>query len=622
MNIVISADYRESAASPRVQFATLQRWFHTGEDALLCVAMGALVILGVAQLGAWSRLGFRLDVGGLDGLARHMTLLIGMLGSMVAAREGRLLAIGTLAQALPLRVRPIVAGTVGAVSAAIAAGLAVAAWRFVGFEREAGLDLAFGIPVWIVQLALPTGFAMLALRLWRRCASTPRGHALSFVLALSLLWLAAHPPLPASQLLLPALVLLACVTLLGAPIFAVFGGASLLLFGAHGDPIASIPLDHYDQVTSPLLATLPLFTLAGYVLAGTRAARRVVTVLMAWTGHLRGGPAVVTVLACAFFTAFTGGSGVTILALGGLLMPLLLAAKHGERDALGLITGAGSLGVLLPPCLPLVMYSIIGQVSLNEMFLAGLLPGVMLMGLMAGWGLRRSPGAGSREPFESSRAWRASWDARFELLLPLVPLVLLFGGFALPVPAAAATAVFAIITGAVFHRDLQLASLRRVMVDCGIMTGGVLLILGTAMGFTNYLITLHVPDDLAAWIAAHIESKWVFLLMLNLFLIGVGCLMDIFTAIVVVVPLVLPVAIGFGVDPLHLGILILANLELGYLTPPVGLNLFLAAYRFDKPVMAVARAAIAPMLVLLAGVLVITYWPPLTLWLPALFRPG
>jgi C4-dicarboxylate transporter DctM subunit len=343
---------------------------------------------------------------------------------------------------------------------------------------------------------------------------------------------------------------------------------------------------------------------------------------MAWTGHLRGGPAVVTVVACAFFTAFTGGSGVTILALGGLLMPLLLAAKHGERDALGLITGSGSLGVLLPPCLPLVMYSIIGQVSLNDIFLAGLLPCAMLAALMAGWGLRRSPDTGATGRFDSSRAWRASRDARFELLLPLIPLVLLFGGFALPVPAAAATALFAVVTGAFFHRDLDLAGLRRVMVDCGIMTGGVLLILGTAMGFTNYLITLHVPDNLAGWIGAQIESKWAFLLVLNLFLIGVGCIMDIFTAIVVVVPLVLPVAIGFGVDPLHLGILILANLELGYLTPPVGLNLFLAAYRFEKPVMAVARAALAPMLVLLAGVLVITYWPPLTLWLPSLFRPG
>jgi C4-dicarboxylate transporter DctM subunit len=622
MSATVSAEWHPPATPLRHRLAALSRWFHAGEDALLCTAMGALVFLGMAQLGAWSKLGFSLDVGGLDGLARHMTLLIGMLGSMAAAREGRLLAIGTLAQALPGRIKPAVSAAVGAVSASIASGLAVAAWQFVSFERDAGLQLAWGIPVWIVQLALPAGFAMLALRLWLRSASTLRGRALTLALAAALAWSFSHPPVPAQELLLPALVLLACVTLLGAPIFAVFGGASLLLFGAHGDPIASIPLDHYDQVTSPLLATLPLFTLAGYVLAGTRAARRVVTVLMAWTGHLRGGPAIVTVLACAFFTAFTGGSGVTILALGGLVMPLLLAAKHDERGALGLIAGAGSLGVLLPPCLPLVMYSIIGQVSLNDMFLAGLLPGAMLMALMAGWGLRQSPATRAGRGFDRRHAWRAGWDARFELLLPLVPLVLLFGGFALPVPAAAATAVFAVATGAVFHRDLSLASLRRILVDCGIMTGGVLLILGTAMGFTNYLITLHVPDELASWIGAQVESKWAFLLLLNLFLIGVGCLMDIFTAIVVVVPLVLPVAIGFGVDPLHLGILILANLELGYLTPPVGLNLFLAAYRFNRPVMTIARAAIAPMLVLLAGVLLITFWPPLTLWLPSLFTPG
>ena len=393
---------------------------------------------------------------------------------------------------------------------------------------------------------------------------------------------------------------------------------SLLLFGAQSDPIASIPVDHYDQVTSPLLATLPLFTLAGYVLAGTRSAQRVVSLLMAWTGHLRGGPAIVTVLSCAFFTTFTGGSGVTILALGGLLMPLLLKARLGDRDALGLVAGAGSFGVLLPPCLPLVMYSIVGHVGLREIFLAGLLPGALLMALMGGWGLHRSPRvAAAARHFDGRQAMTTAWHARFELLLPLVPLVLLFGGYALPVPAAAATALFALLT-ALAHRDLDFPTVRRVLVDCGLMTGGVLLIVGTAMGFTNYLITLHVPDTLAAWIGSHVETKWAFLLMLNLFLIGVGCLMDIFTAIVVVVPLVLPIALAFGVDPIHLGILILANLELGYLTPPVGLNLFLAAYRFDRPVLAVARAAIAPMLVLLAGVLVITYWPPLTLWLPSL----
>jgi tripartite ATP-independent transporter DctM subunit len=457
------------------------------------------------------------------------------------------------------------------------------------------------------------------LRLWLHAARRPAARVATLVLAIGLLWLAFGAVIPADRLLAPGLLVLACATLLGAPIFTVFGGASLLLFGAQGDPIASIPLDHYDQVTSPLLATLPLFTLAGYVLAGTQSAQRVVSLLMAWTGHLRGGPAIVTVLACAFFTTFTGGSGVTILALGGLLMPLLLAARLGERDSLGLITGAGSLGVLLPPCLPLVMYSIVGQVGLKEMFVAGLLPGALLMAMMAGWGLRRSPRPVAAERrFDGRRALATAWDARFELLLPLVPLVLLFGGYALPVPTAAATALFAIATGALVHRDLDRATLRKVLVDCGLMTGGVLLILGTAMGFTNYLITLHVPDTLAAWIGAHVESKWAFLLLLNLFLIGVGCLMDIFTAIVVVVPLVLPIALAFGVDPIHLGILILANLELGYLTPPVGLNLFLAAYRFDRPVLTVARAAIAPMLVLLAGVLVITYWPPLTTWLPSL----
>jgi C4-dicarboxylate transporter DctM subunit len=595
--------------------------FRIAEDLLLCAAMGALVLLGIGQLDLWPALGLRLNVGVMDNVARHVTLLIGMLGSMVAARERRLLAIGTLAQLAPERLQPAIAIFVGAMSTSIAAGLAAASWQFVSFERPAGLVLALGIPVWIIQLSLPLGFAVLAARVWFHSTRTPRGRTISLALAVALTVVAWNPPLPPGQLLGPALALLAAATLLGAPIFAVFGGASLLLFGAAGEPIASIPLDHYGQVTSPLLATLPLFTLAGYVLAGTRAAQRVVTLLIAWTGHLRGGPAIVTVLGSAFFTAFTGGSGVTILALGGLLVPLLLAARHSDRDSLGLIAGAASLGVLLPPCLPLIMYSIIGQVGMNDMFLAGLLPGALLIAMMAGWGMASSGRSGQARPaFDHDRALSAAWAARFELLLPLVPLTLLIGGLALPVPAAAATALFAIVTGMLFHRDLDLATLRRVLVDCGLLTGGVLLILGTAMGFTNYLITLQVPDALAAWIGLHVESRWTFLLLLNLFLIAVGCLMDIFTAIVVVVPLVLPAALAFGIDPLHLGILILANLELGYLTPPVGLNLFLAAYRFNRPVMTVARAALVPMLVLLSGVIVITYWPPLTTWLPSLFR--
>jgi C4-dicarboxylate transporter DctM subunit len=433
-----------------------------------------------------------------------------------------------------------------------------------------------------------------------------------------LVWIPLHPPLAPPQLVWPFLALLLVATVLGAPIFVTLGGAALILFWGGGDPIASIPLDHYDQVTNPLLATIPLFTLAGYLLAESQASARLVRFFTAWTGFVRGGPAIVATLACAFFTTFTGGSGVTILALGGLLMPVLLAARYDEKTALGLMTGAGSLGILFPPCLPLIIYAIIGGVGMNEMFLGGLLPGLLLVGLTAAWGIWKAPQSDTATArFDLREAWAATWAAKWELVLPVIPLVLIFGGYALPVPAAAATAFFAFITQTLVHRELKFGvALTRVFTECGLLVGGVLLILGTAMGFTNFLITQHVPDHAATWIGGAIQNKYVFLLVLNLFLIVVGCLMDIFSAIIVIVPLLVPMAQVFGIHPIHLGIIFLANLELGYLTPPVGLNLFLSSYRFNKPVMQVARASLPMLAVLGVGVLLITYVPALSTWLP------
>jgi tripartite ATP-independent transporter DctM subunit len=282
------------------------------------------------------------------------------------------------------------------------------------------------------------------------------------------------------------------------------------------------------------------------------------------------------------------------------------------------MTGAGSLGILFPPCLPLIIYSIIGGVNMNEMFLGGLLPGLLLVGLTAAWGVACGPKlTASERRFDLREALHATWATKWELALPVIPLVLIFGGYALPVPAAAATAFYAFLTQAFVHRELKFRiALTKVFTECGLLVGGVLLILGTAMGFTNYLITQHVPDHAATWIGGAIHNKYVFLLALNLFLIVVGCLMDIFSAIIVIVPLLVPMAAVFGIHPVHLGIIFLANLELGYLTPPVGLNLFLSSYRFNKPVMQVARASLPMLAVLGFGVLLITYVPALSTWLP------
>jgi len=590
------------------------------EDALLALCLASMVLLGVADLEFWTRIGLRIPIAGTDELLRHVTLLVGMLGGMIAAREGRLLSVASIAPLLPKRLAAGLETYSHAVAAFIALMLALAAALFVQTERDAAVRLSSGVPVVWFEYVLPIGFAVIGLRLANRAGKSPIGTLVVTLLAAGLGYLAAHSPVDAAHVRWPALIALILAAMVGAPIFVLLGGTALILFYAQGDPIASIPLDHYEQVTNPLLATLPLFTLTGYMLAESGASRRLVRLFTAWTGHWRGGAAVAAVLGSAFFTAFTGGSGVTILALGGLLMPVLREAGYGERPALGIITGSGSLGVLLPPCLPLILYSIIGQVSLEQMFLGGLLPSLVLMGFAIAWGVSAAPRETARSRFDAAETWRATWDAKWEILLPLIPLVLIFGGYALPVQAAALTALYAFVIETFVHDDLRRnGRILPLLVESGVLVGGVLLILGTAMGFTNWLITEHVPDDLAAAFTAHIEQPWVFLLLLNLFLIVVGWLMDIFSAIIVVAPLIVPLGIAFGIDPVHLGVIFLANLELGYLTPLVGLNLFLSAYRFRKPVLEVARATLPMMLVLLAGVILITYVPAIATWLPRRF---
>jgi len=338
-------------------------------------------------------------------------------------------------------------------------------------------------------------------------------------------------------------------------------------------------------------------------------------------GSFRGGPAIATALVCAFFTSFTGASGVTILALGGLLMPVLLAARYSERTALGLITGAGSLGLLFPPCLPVILYAIIAGITMEQMFLGGMAPGVLLVVLTALWAIQQSPRGAGTQRFDLGEVRQALWDARWELLVPVIALVALFSGWATPVEAAAVTALYAFVIETLVYRDLNLwKDVPRVMTECGLLIGGVLLILGVALGFTNYLIDAQVPARAVDWVTGAIHSKWLFLLALNVFLLIVGCLMDIYSAIVVVVPILVPLGVAFGIDPVHLGVIFLANLQLGYLTPPVGMNLFLSSYRFGKPMSEVVRSVIPMLLVLLIGVLLITYFPPLTTVLPRLFR--
>jgi tripartite ATP-independent transporter DctM subunit len=594
-----------------------------GENLLIIAALTAMVLLPCLEIVL--RKFFHGGVPASMPIVQHLVLAVGMLGGAIAAREDRLLAISSVRAWLKGRWLAGAKIFANAVGAAISALLCLASWQFVMSSKQLGKELAYGVPVWTVQLLLVLGFGVVALRLVWHAGATWRGRLAALLLAGALVWVGVKQPVAPEQLRLPALIVLLVAAVLGTPIFTVIGGAAIILLAGLGEPVAVVPLNHYRLTTDPTLPAIPLFTLAGYFLAEGGAAKRLVRVFQTLFGRFRGGPAVVTVVVCAFFTSFTGASGVTILALGGLLMPVLVAAGYSERTALGLLTAAGSLGLLFPPCLPPILYSIVAssstdaQVTMEQMFQGGLIPGLLLMGMTAYWGIRQAPrelkGA---EPFQWRAAWGALFAAKWELLIPVVALTALFGGFATPVEAAAITALYAFFVEVVIYRDLRLfRDVPRVITECGLLVGGVLLILGVALGFTYFLIDAQIPDLAVEWVTAHISSKYLFLLAVNLMLIVVGCLMDIFSAIVVVVPLLVPLGQAYGIDMVHLGIIFLANLELGYLTPPVGMNLFLASYRFQKPIPEVIRASFPMLIVLFIGVLLITYVPFLTTALPA-----
>jgi len=600
-----------------------RRWLRAGENSLVTMALGALVILPLLEI-VLRRL-FHSGISGATAIQQHLTLVISLLGGMLAARDRRLLSLSTLSQFLKGRWQVFARVYSSAVAAAISVFLCVAAAQLAASEREGGNMMAYQIPIWTVQLIMPIGFAVIALRLLWNASDHWGGRLAALLLAGGIAGIGLHPFAAPEHLVMPGLIGLLAAVILGAPIFALLGGAALILFWGDGTPIASLSLTHYSMVTNPTLPTVPLFTLAGYFLAEGGASRRLIRVFHALLGQLRGGPAIVAVIACAFFTSFTGASGVTILALGGLLMPVLLGAGYTERSALGLVTGSGGLGLLFPPSLPLILYAVVananagaGEVTIKRMFLGGLGPGLLLVtmaSLMGIWLGPKKPAEAA--PFDGAEAGRAIWAAKWELLLPVVALAALFGGLATPVEAAAVTALYAFVVETFVYRDFKTAGdIPRVMAEAGLLVGGVLLILGVALGFTNYLVDAQVPTHAVEWVTGVVKSKYTFLLALNLCLLAVGCLMDMYSAIIVVAPLIVPLAMAYGVDPVHLGIIFLANMELGLLTPTVGLNIFLSSYRFGKPVLQVSRAVIPMQCVLLIGVLLITYLPPLTTFLP------
>lgn len=592
---------------------------------MLVVALAAMLLLPVTEI--LLRNVFKTGVSGSSAIVQHLTLIVGMLGGAIAARDRRLLALSPVQKLLKGRALAAAHVFSSGFAAAVCFFLCLASLQYVLEVKPLGKILVYGLPVWVVQLILPIGFGLITVRLFWHASDKWLGRGLALVLGAALAGVASWSPISPGRLEIVGLVALGVATLLGAPVFTALGGAALLLFWGNELPIQAVPLKHYSLTTNDMLPSIPIFTLAGYFLAESGASKRLVRVFQALVGQFRGGPAIVTALVCAFFTSFTGASGVTILALGGVLMPVLIAARYSERNALGLLTGAGSLGMLFPPCLPLILYAIVANhsahanLSIKEMFLGGIGPGILLVIITAWWGIRRGPKEASARPaFRWTEAWAALWDAKWEMVIPVVAIGSLFT-VPTTVEAAAMTATYALLVATVIHRDLRpFKDLPRVMTECGLLVGGVLLILGVALGFTHYLVDAQLPDKMVQWATATVQSKWLFLLGMNIVLLFVGGLVEIYAAIVVVVPLLVPLGVAFGLDPIHLGIIFLANMELGFLCPPVGLNLLLSSYRFNKPMAEVTRATTPMLLVLLVGVLLITYVPPLTTFLPRLFK--
>lgn len=416
-------------------------------------------------------------------------------------------------------------------------------------------------------------------------------------------------------------IALIVIAFMGAPLFVVILAAAAYGFYLSEIDLAVIAIEIYRIADIPLLIALPLFTFAGYILSESNTSHRLVDLSQAMFGWIPDELAIVTLVSCALFTAFTGATGVTIVALGALLLPALREAGYSEKYSTGLVTTSGSLGLLLPPSLPLILYVIIVQqmdigetISMEDAFKAGILPSllmIVLLVLWSRWSTRKSPV--DKQPFSSRRLLLALYDARWEIPLPFIVLAGIYGGYFAVSEAAAVTALYALIIEVFIYKEIRLKKLPDIIRESMLVVGGILLVLAASLALTNYIIDAEIPSMLFDWIREHISSKLLFLIVLNIFLLVLGAFLDIFSALVLMIPLILPLALGYGIHPLHLGIIFLANMQVGYFTPPVGMNLFIASYRFEKPISEIYTSTIPFMLVLLLAVLIITYWPALSL---------
>ena len=543
----------------------------------------------------------------------QLTLWLALLGGLLAARERQHLTLSTAEAIGKVKLRNAARLLSSSVAAAVCAVLAYSAYGVVMADRQQDQQLSIGIPTWVSECIMPLALALIALRLAWGASDRAAGRALAFGAVAATLALGFFPG-AGPVLYLPLLALIALATLVGAPVFVAMGGVALVLFFKDGVTVSAVMADVYRLMVSPTLPAVPLLTACGFVLAESNASHRLVRFFRALFGWMPGGVAVLVAAVCALFTTFTGGSGVTIMALGGLLYPILRKDGYSEGYSLGLVTASGSLGLLLPPSLPVILYSIVASVPPDSLYIAALVPGVLLILLVALHGIRVGRKVHSvRQPFSGREALSAAWGAKWELAIPFMVVVLFSTGMATIVEAAAAGFAFAIIVECFVTRDIHwVRDLPNVLLKAAVLCGAVLILLSCALGLTSWLVDAQIPDALLSTVKTHISSPLVFLLVLNVVLLVLGSVLEIYSAIIILAPLVAPLGAAFGIDPVHLGVIFLANLELGFLCPPMGLNLFLAASRFQKPLPYLYRRALPFLLIMTVGVLLITYLPAIT----------
>ncbi|MBN2161161.1 MAG: TRAP transporter large permease subunit [Spirochaetes bacterium] len=604
-------------------------FFHRAENGIAYATIILLALMPALEVAA--RWLFKTGIPDSSDYLQHLVLWLTFVGGMITSRERKHLSLAAGVERIPERVRKWIYAATGSLSATVCTAFAWSALSMVliGFDPSKRVGV---FPLQLVAGVMPIGYGVMAARFITRAPTGLTGRliaSLGIVLgtlisldqvgtvittffpaaAVDLLVSAGRGIAGATSM--PFIILLVIAALFDTPIFIVLGGLAYFLFVRSGGQLEVIPNEAYTMLIGNALPAIPLFAFTGYILAESRAGERLIELFRAVLGWLPGGMVIVVVMVCAFFTTFTGASGVTILALGALLSTILVkSGGYKENFSTGLITSSGSIGLLFPPSLPVILYGVVAQISIKQMYAGGLLPGLFMVVVISMMGVVAAVrGKIPRVPFKLGGSLKAVRDSIWELMLPVIILAGFFSGITTVVEIGAISVLYSLFITMVAHRDISLRRLPDVMLKCLPIIGGILVILALAKGLSYYIVDAEIPMKLSEWVRIHIHSKVLFLVILNAVLIVTGCFMDIYSAIMVVVPLIIPLGEVFGIHPVHLGIIFLANLELGYLTPPVGLNLFLSSYLFNRPLTSIYRVVLPFLLVLLFTVLVITYVP-------------